>query len=126
MSEFKKNTELNGGSVSISDNVLKTIANIATAEICGVSSLSGGLVDGVASMLGMRTHMKGVKVEERGDAIELNLSIVVNYGTNIPEVCRSVQMAAKQAVEDMTGLEVSAVNIDVVDVLMNMGEKSEK
>lgn len=126
MSDMKRNTELSGGSVSISDNVLRTIANIATAEICGVSALSGNLVEGVATMFGIKNHMKGVKVEEKGDAIELNLSIIVNYGTYIPEVCRAVQAAAKQAVEDMTGLSVCAVNIDVVDIIMNMGEKSEK
>ncbi len=126
MSEIKKVSELEGGSVSISENVLRTIANIATAEICGVSSLSGSLADGVSNIFGKKSHMKGVRVEEDGDKVELNLSITVFYGTNIPEICRQVQKAAKQAVIDMTSLEVSKVNIEVVDVIMNVGEKTEK
>ncbi len=126
MSEIKKTAQLNNGSVSISENVLRTIANIATAEICGVSSLSGSLVDDVTQMFGKKSHMKGVRIVEVGDGIELNLSIIVNYGTNIPQVCESVQKSAKQAIENMTGLTVSGVNIDVVDIIMNLGEKTEK
>ncbi len=124
--DSKKVNELEGGSVSISEDVLKTIANIATAEICGVNALSGTLVEGVTNMFGKKSHMKGVRIVEVGDEIELNLSIIVNYGSNIPQICESVQKAAKQAVEDMTSLSVCSVNIDVVDIIMSVGEKTEK
>ncbi len=126
MSEIKKVSELEGGSVSISENVLRTIANIATAEICGVSSLSGGIADGVSNIFGKKSHMKGVRIEETDVGLELNLSIIVNYGSDIPKICNKVQQAAKQAVLDMTSLEVSKVNIEVVDIIMNVGEKTEK
>ncbi len=126
MSEIKKTAQFENGSVNISENVLRTIANIATAEICGVSSLSGTLVDDVSKMFGKKSHMKGVKIEEVGDGIELNLSIIVNYGTDIPQVCESVQKSAKQAIESMTGFTVTGVNIEVVDIIMNLGEKTEK
>ncbi len=126
MSELNRTNELNGGEVNVSDNVLRTIANIAAAEVCGVGGMSGTLAEDIVGIFGKKSNMKGVKVSEDGDSIELNLSIVVNYGTNIPELCKSVQAATKQAIEDMTGLNVNAINIEVVDIVMDMGEKTEK
>ncbi len=126
MSEINKKTELNGGDIHISDNVLRTIANIATAEVIGAGGIHSSFADGFVGMFGKNSNMKGVKVTEDGDAIELNISIEVNFGTNIPELCKSVQAASKQAIEDMTGITVSAVNIEVVDIIMDLGEKTEK
>lgn len=125
MSEFKNTTEFEDGSVHISDNVLRTIANIATAEIGGVGGLSGGIAEDIVEIFGVKNHMKGVRIDTVGDSIVLNLSIIVNYGSKIMELSKSVQASVKQAVETMTGLDVDAVNIEVLGVLMPSTEEAE-
>ena len=105
-----------GSSVRISDDVVGVIAGIAAGEVDGVVGMSGGLVGGISEMLGKRNLSKGVRVEvgERQAAVDLH--IVVEYGTRIPEVAQKVQENVKRAVESMTGLEVVEVNIHVQGV----------
>ncbi len=126
MSELKNTTVLEDGSVSISDNVLRTIANIATDEIVGVDGLSGGIAEDFVEMFGVKSHTKGVRIDAEGDSLVINMSIIVNYGSKIKDIAESVQVSVKQAVETMTGLNVSAVNIAVVGISMKIGESTEK
>lgn len=102
--------------VKIANDVVATIAGIAAAEIPGVASMSGGMVSGISQMLGKKQLTKGVKVEITEKDVTLDISIVVEYGKRIQEVCGAIQQAVKQAVEDMTGLNVTAVNIHVTGV----------
>lgn len=126
MSEFKNTTEFEHGSVSISDSVFRTIANIAAEEIRGVDGMSGRLTDDFVEIFGVKNHMKGVKIDSEGDAIIIKISIIVNYGTKILDISKAVQHSVKQAVESMTGLQVNAVNIDVVGIAMPIGDTTEK
>ena len=102
--------------VKIANDVVATIAGIAAAEISGVASMSGGMVSGISQMLGKKQLTKGVKVEIVEKDVTLDISIVVEYGRKILEVCGAIQQAVKQAVEDMTGLNVTAVNVHVTGV----------
>ena len=102
--------------VKIANDVVATIAGIAAAEISGVASMSGGMVSGISQMLGKKQLTKGVKVEIVEKDVTLDISIVVEYGRKIPEVCGAIQQAVKQAVEDMTGLNVTAVIVHVTGV----------
>jgi uncharacterized alkaline shock family protein YloU len=108
------------GSIKISDEVVGIIAGLAATEIKGVAGMSGGIVGGIAEILGRKNLSKGVKVEVGEKEAAADLYIIVNYGVRIPEVAWNVQENVKKAIENMTGLSVLEVNIHVQGV--NFGQ----
>ncbi|MFT8314653.1 MAG: Asp23/Gls24 family envelope stress response protein [Clostridium sp.] len=107
------------GIVKISDEVVEVIAGLAAAEIKGVMGMSASLVGGISQMLsGKKNLSKGVKVNLGEDNASIDLYLVVQYGIKIPEVAASVQKNVKKAVESMTGLNVSGVNVYVQNVIL--------
>ena len=106
------------GEVKIADEVVAIIAGLAATEVEGVSSMAGNITNELVSKLGMKNLSKGVKVEVTDDSVEVNLSLNIAYGYSIPEVSAKVQDRVKNAIENMTGLEVSVVNIRIASVDM--------
>ena len=104
------------GSVRIADEVVAIIAGLASTEVEGVAGMSGGIAGGFAEMLGRKNLSKGVKVKIEENETFIDLFIIANYGTKIHEVAKEVQEKTKQAVENMTGLNVSYVNVHVQGV----------
>ncbi len=107
-------TEL--GVVKIADEVVSIIAGLAATEIEGVSSMSGGIAGGIAEVLGRRNLSKGIKVEVGTEDAKIDIFVVVDYGVRIPDVAWDIQETVKNAVETMTGLKVSYVNVHVQGV----------
>ena len=114
------------GSIRIADEVVSIIAGLAATEIEGIAGMSGGLVGGIAEMLGKKNFAKGVKVEVGEKEAAVDLYIIVKYGVRIPDVAISVQENVKQAIENMTGLSVVEVNIHVQGVGFPEAEKKEE
>ena len=104
------------GAIRIADEVVSIIAGLAATEVDGVAGMSGGLVGGIAEMLGRKNFAKGVKVEVGEKEAAVDLYIIVKYGVRIPDVALAVQENVKQAIETMTGLTVVEVNIHVQGV----------
>ncbi len=104
------------GNVYISEEVLAGISAAAALEIEGVSGLTANLGSDIAELLGKKSLAKGVSVKTEEDKVVVTLSILMAYGHTIPEVGKAVQEAVKNAVESMTGLEVSAVNVNVAGI----------
>ncbi|OPL11132.1 MAG: alkaline-shock protein [Firmicutes bacterium ML8_F2] len=104
------------GAVKIADEVVSIIAGIAAADIDGVASMSGGIGGGIAEVLGRRNLSKGVKVEVGEEEAKIDIFIIVDYGVRIPDVAWDIQESVKNALETMTGLRVSQVNIHVQGV----------
>lgn len=104
------------GNVYISEEVLAGISAAAALEIEGVSGLTANLGSDIAELLGKKSLAKGVSVKTEDDKVLVTLSILMAYGHTIPEVGKAVQEAVKNAVESMTGLEVSAVNVNVAGI----------
>ena len=104
------------GNVYISEEVLAGISAAAALEIEGVSGLTANLGSDIAELLGKKSLAKGVSVKTEEDKVVVTLSILMAYGHTIPEVGKDVQEAVKNAVESMTGLEVSAVNVNVAGI----------
>ncbi|MGW0806982.1 Asp23/Gls24 family envelope stress response protein [Nonomuraea sp. NPDC002799] len=108
------------GTTTIDDAVVAKIAGLAAREVSGVYAMGGGAARALGSMRGIvggdRNPMQGVSVEvgEREAAIDLDL--VAEYGTVIPDLAAAVRKNVIQAVERMCGLEVTEVNIRVDDV----------
>ena len=104
------------GSIKIADEVVSIIAGLAATEIDGIAGMSGGLVGGIAEMLGRKNFSKGVKVEVGEKEAAIDLYIIVKYGVRIPDVALSAQENIKRAIETMTGLSVVEVNVHVQGV----------
>lgn len=104
------------GAIQISEEVVGVIAGMAAAEVEGVAAMSGGFVGGITEMLGKRNLSKGVKVDIRDNNVQLSLYMSVHYGVRIPRVAQTVQEKVKAAVESMTGLNVTRVNIHIQGV----------
>ena len=84
-----------------------------------------GFVDGINQILGSnKKYAKGVKINLDGKKVTIDLFVNVTYGVRIPDIAWAAQNAVKDAVETMTGLEVSGVNINVQGITFE--KKDEK
>lgn len=113
------------GNVSFANDVVATIAGLATIEIDGVAGMSGGFSGGLAELLGRKNLTKGVKVEVGKEECAIDLYIVVKYGTEVPSICKNIQTNVKKAVETMTGLRVIEINIHIQGVHIEREKKEE-
>ncbi|HHW11790.1 MAG TPA: Asp23/Gls24 family envelope stress response protein [Firmicutes bacterium] len=104
------------GSIRIANEVVGVIAGLAAMEVKGVYGMSGGMVDGITELLKKKNLSKGVRVEVGEKEAAIDLSIIVEYGTKIPEVAVAVQENVKRAIESMTGLTVVEVNVHIQGV----------
>lgn len=114
------------GTIQIAPEVIEIIAGMATVEVPGVAGMSGGLAGGIAELLGRKNVSKGVKVEVGQREAAIDVSIVIEFGTKIPEVASGVQTNVKQAIESMTGLSVVQVNVHIHDVIFKGADKVEE
>ncbi|MCH5281383.1 MAG: Asp23/Gls24 family envelope stress response protein [Lachnospiraceae bacterium] len=112
------NEDTKEGAVSIADDVVAMIAALASAEVEGVGSKADNITNELMSRVGMKKQAKGVKVVVTEDKVNVDLSITIDYGYNIPETCQNVQKKVKNAIENMTGLEVEVVNIRISGINM--------
>ena len=94
------------GEVKIADEVVTIIAGLAATEVEGVSSMAGNITNELVSKLGMKNLSKGVRVEVLDNIVNVDLSLNIAYGCSIPKVSAEVQDKVKNAIENMTGLEV--------------------
>ena len=106
------------GSVRVADEVIAIIAGLAATEVEGVSSMAGNITNELVGKLGMRNLSKGIRIEMLEDSIEVYIAINIAYGYNIPEVSAKVQERVKTAIENMTGLTISVVNVRIAAVDM--------
>ncbi|MFI6536253.1 Asp23/Gls24 family envelope stress response protein [Nonomuraea sp. NPDC050547] len=117
------------GTTTIDDGVVAKIAGLAAREVSGVYDMGAGAARAMGTVRGIvgadKSVTQGVSVEvgERQAAVDLDL--VVEYGTAIPDLAGAVRKNVVSAVERMCGLEVTEVNIKVDDVHMP-GQKSEE
>ena len=110
----EEGTEL--GAIRIHQNVIGVIARTATTRVPGVVSLAGGLVDGLAGMLSGKGGERGVRVALQDDGVRIEVAVVIEFGVRIPHVAWQVQNDIRQAVEEMTGKNVAAVDVIVQGV----------
>lgn len=104
------------GNIRIADDVVAAIAGLAAAKVENVTDMSGGLAGDIAGILGRKNPAKGVKVQIGDKEAIIDISIIVDYGARIPDVAWKIQENVKKAVEYMTGLKVTAVNVHVQGV----------
>lgn len=108
----------NLGEVRIADEVIAIIAGLAATEVEGVSSMAGNITNELVSKLGMKNLSKGIKVDIKENVVRADVALNIRFGFAIPEVSSKVQERVKSAIENMTGLEVSSVNVRIASVDM--------
>ena len=104
------------GSVKIADDVVAMIAALAATEVDGVSSMNGNLTHEIMNKIGYKNLTRGVKVEVFNKKVRVDLSIIIEYGYNIPGTSQKVQTKVQAAIESMTGLEVTDGNVRIAGV----------
>ncbi len=109
------------GKVKVADEVVAIIAGLAATEVDGVTSMAGNITNELVSKLGMKNLSKGVRVEVLERTVDVDVALNIAYGFSIPDVSAKVQERVKNAIENMTGLEVSTVNIRIANVDMGSG-----
>jgi uncharacterized alkaline shock family protein YloU len=120
----RQDTDL--GVIRIADEVVAIIAGLAATDVKGVAGMSSGLAGGIAEMLGRKNLAKGVKVEVGEKEAAVDMFIIVEYGTRIPDVAMQIQENVKRAIESMTGLSVVEVNVNVQGVVFSSPEVKEE
>ena len=126
--EYKpvNNANETGGKVVFAEDVVATIASLAAAEVEGVYGMSGSTFEGLGEKLGKKNYTKGIKVEVGTVECAVDMTLLVKYGYRIQDVCQNVQQAVKNAIENMTGLNVVEVNISVNSVVFAEEKKVEE
>ena len=129
--EIEEKTEGTNDGIKISNDVVAVIAGVAVSEVPGVASMSGGFAGGISEVLsGKKNLSKGIKVDAGEKEVKIDVNIIVEYGSRIPDVAFEIQNRVKKSVENMTGLKVSEVNVHVQGVRTekeeNNNEESEE
>lgn len=106
------------GDVQIEDSVVAIIAGLAATESEGVASMAGNITNELVAKLGMKNLSKGVKIDVLEGVVTVELNLNIQYGYNIFETSQKVQEKVKAAIENMTGLTVSDVNVRIAGVDM--------
>ena len=120
MSDVRLDATSNGTVYFVSD-VLATIAGLAVTEVEGVANTvsgNGSFVDMFArkAQSNSKNLTRGIKVDVVGNDVTVNVTIIVEYGSPVPEVASSIQENVKKAIETMTGMNVKSVDVHVQGV----------
>lgn len=119
------------GRTTIADNVVSKIAGIAAREVAGVHDLGGGTARMVGAIReripGSRTNFQqGVSVEVGERQAAIDIDIVADYGVSVVDLSTGIRRNVVAAVERMTGLEVTEVNVMVNDVYVEGEDEGEQ
>lgn len=107
------------GEVQISNDVLAVISAMAAMEVDGVVAMAGNITAELVSKLGMKKLSKGVRVDVVDNTVMVDLSIILRINENIVTISKKVQDKVKTTVENMTGMEVANVNVNIASVATN-------
>ncbi|ERG67697.1 Asp23/Gls24 family envelope stress response protein [Exiguobacterium chiriqhucha] len=104
--------------LTFEEQVIKKIAGLATGEVQGILSMSGGFMSGFTDRFRSTEDItKGIDAEIGEHQVALDLRVIVEYGKSIPGIFDDTVLKIKKAMADMTGLEVVEVNMHVEDVM---------
>ena len=128
--ELNEEIKTENEGIKISDDVVAVIAGVAVAEVPGVAGMAGGFAGGISEVFsGKKNLSKGIKADINENNAKIDVNIIVEYGSRIPDVAFEIQNRVKKAVESMTGLKVEEVNVHVqgvnTDTASDNEEKSE-
>ena len=127
--EIQEEIKTENEGIQISSDVVAVIAGVAVSEVPGVAGMAGGFAGRITEVFsGKKNLAKGIKVDTTDNKAKIDVNIIVEYGTRIPDVAFEIQNRVKKAVESMTGLKVEEVNVHVqgVDTNISKNENTSK
>lgn len=125
--ELEEEIKTENEGIQISEDVVAVIAGVAVSEVSGVAGMAGGFAGGITEVFsGKKNLAKGIKVDVTEKETKIDVNIIVEYGSRIPDVAFEIQKRVKTAVESMTGLKVEEVNVHVQGVDTDVVKDDEK
>ncbi|MBQ8159601.1 MAG: Asp23/Gls24 family envelope stress response protein [Clostridia bacterium] len=105
------------GTIFINEDVMMKVAGYAALECYGIVAMCAKrATDGLVEWLGRENLSKGVQIRNVGNCLDVDLFIVVEYGVSIAEVCKNIVDTVRYKLENMTGVKVRKVNVNVEGV----------
>jgi len=125
--ELNEEIKTENEGIQISNDVIAVIAGVAVSEVPGVSGMAGGFAGGISEVFSGKKNMaKGIKVDKTETTAKIDVNIIVEYGSRIPDVAFEIQNRVKKAVESMTGFKVEEVNVHVQGVNTDSSKEDEE
>lgn len=116
---MEKKASASNGILKVSNDVIMKIAELAACEITGVASENGKLMVS-QSPIGLGTFLGSpVRVSVSKEAAVIDLSVITRQGSKAIDVASAVQASVKSAVQNMTGITVSKVNVNIAGIMLN-------
>ncbi|WP_083390022.1 Asp23/Gls24 family envelope stress response protein [Angelakisella massiliensis] len=103
------------GSLKISHDVLASVAGYTVTEMEGVASLAP-MSSNLTGWLLEKQTMKPISIDITDGVATIDIRIIVKNGAKIPELSKRLQSAVKEAVQNMTGIVVSKVNLYIAGI----------
>ena len=108
------------GMIRISNAVIAKLAGYAATKCYGVVGMAVRTgKDGIAKLLKKENMDKGIKVRVAGDTVDIALYVIMEYGVNVSTVGDIIKGNVKYRVEEMTGLKVGSVTVNVESIRVN-------
>ena len=102
------------GKVVFAEDVVATIASLATCDVEGVHAMNGTAMEGISEKFNKKkSYTKGIRVQVGSEECAVDVNVIIKYGHKIVEVANKIQAEVKNAIETMTGLKVVEVNVYV-------------
>lgn len=119
MAEYKQyiNQEQENGSVMISEDVVSTIVEHAVSDVEGVAGIVTKPGADIADLIS-KNWGRGIKILIAQDnSLSIDCNVAISYGQSVVDIAQAVQAAIISAVESMTGVKVTAVNVNVCGIV---------
>jgi len=110
------------GNIKISESVVETVTKNATLEVDGVEEVSSENI-GFKGLITRTKYIKPIKIDITEGVAKIQVSIIVDPAKRIPDLANAVQLGVKNAVQSMTGLTVSSVDVIVAGVEQQVAAK---
>lgn len=106
------------GNITLEKDVIATVVGAAVTDNYGVVGMvsTNPIRDNITEILKKENYSKGVEIKQSGEEIEVDVYILVTYGTKISVICQNIQQAVKYNVEQLLGFETKYVNVHVQGV----------
>ena len=104
------------GEIRIADEVICAIAGLAATDVKGVSTLAGGITNDRITTSGVKNLGKAVRINVADNIVDVRIAVVLDGSVSIPECSTEIRDKVKSAIESMTGMEVTEVQVIIAGV----------
>ena len=117
MAEKKVEIVDEDGRISISEDVIASIARIAAEKVDGIARPPGGVSGGIKSIFGGEDVAPNIKTELNEEGVHVELRIAVEYGYPVHEVAQGIQVNVQKDIEELAGVTVTGIDVYVKKVV---------